>query len=63
MTDYRMLREWASRHVGVLALKAMAEDMPGVHEAKKAAVLDWLIDNDPGVLAECYRLNERPPGG
>lgn len=50
------LREWADKHVPALALKAMAEDMPGVHAAKKADVLAWLLDNDPEVLAESRRV-------
>lgn len=48
------LREWA-RYVPVLALKALADGMPGVTEAPRARVVDWLVAN-PETLIESRRI-------
>jgi hypothetical protein len=50
------LREWAM-NAPSLALKKLAADMPGVHEARKAEVVEWLLINEPAYLAEACRLS------
>ena len=53
------LREWAMDTAGSLTVKALADEMPGVHGARKTAVVEWLMGNDVERLAESRRLSTR----
>lgn len=59
MAKTSSLREWAKTK-DVLALKRIAKDegMLGVHTAKKAEVINWLMSTRLGqeALAESYRI-------
>lgn len=57
--DTATVRDWALKEAGSLALKALAEDMPGVRDAPKPEVVDWLVANDLDRLVESYRLSQR----
>ena len=52
------LRDWALK-APALAMKALADDMPGVREAKKPQVVEWLMQHERERLAECRRLSTR----
>jgi hypothetical protein len=51
------LEQWAAG-LGVLAVKKMAEDMPGgTHGKKRPEVMAWLLANRRDVLEESMRLS------
>lgn len=41
------LENWLRKTVPVLALRAFAEDMPGVHDAKKADMIEFILRHKP----------------
>ena len=55
------LERWANRK-SVLGLKAIADDMPGVHSASKREVIDWLLANDRERLEESRHTEYRALG-
>jgi hypothetical protein len=59
--DETVLEIW-SRTIGVLALKAMAEDMPGgTYGRGKEEVRAWLWEHRRDVLEESYQLTVVKP--
>ena len=62
MTTEETLRTWAMGKYR-LGLARLAEDMPRVRDATKTEIIDWLLTNEPSLLAESYHIEQQALGG